>query len=339
MGPVPRWVVAVVGVAALVIAADIAIFVGARGSSAKPRSLSPNGAVAVIDPKSGRVVSSVEVGRNPTAIMAGYGGVWVLNRGEGTVAHIDARTGKLVSTLQPNATANTLSLGAGGVWFAGPPRGISAPLQDAKLERINPDTGAVDRQFDTTTGASVVAAAGRDLWSTGYLGDHIRGAARSDATTGRMRRVDIPIYGDLVTADDDAAYYVGTLGKRVARVSARTGRLTSSMTLATDASLAAGVVPPDPTGVAIGGDSIWISESDGTVLRIDRRLKGITASIPACQNALAIAYGEGGVWTACGNGTVVRVDPATDQPSRVVAVGRLPQGIAAGEGAIWVTLG
>jgi hypothetical protein len=337
VGPVPRWVVAVVGVAAVVIAADIAIFVGAHGSSAK--AVSPTGAVAVIDPRSGRVIRRVDVGRNPTAITAGYGGVWVLNRGEGTVAHIDAHSGKLVSTLQPDATANALSLGAGGVWFAGPPRGVSAPLQDAKLERINPDTGAVDRTFDTTTGASVVAAAGRDLWSTGYLGDHIRGAARSDATTGRMRRVDIPIYGDLVTADDQAAYYVGTLGKRVARVSARTGRLTSSMTLATDASLAAGVVPPDPTGVAIGGDSIWISESDGTVLRIDRRLKGITASIPACQNALAIAYGEGAVWTACGNGTVVRVDPTTDQPSATVVVGRLPQGIAAGEGAIWVTLG
>lgn len=337
MGPVPRWVVAVVGVAALVIAADIAIFVGARGSSAK--AVSPNGAVAVIDPTSARVVSRVEVGRNPTTINAGYGGVWVLNRGEGTVAHIDAHTRKLVSTLQPNANANALSLGAGGVWFAGSPRGHSAPLEDAKLERINPGTGDVDRQFDTKTGASIVAAAGQDLWSTGYLGGNIRGSARSDATTGRMRPVDIPLYGDLVTADSEAAYYVATLGKRVARVSARTGRLTRWLTLATNASLAAGVVPPDPTGVAIGGDSIWISESDGTVLRIDRGLKGITASIPACQNALAVAYGEGGVWAACGDGTVVRVDPATDQPSGVVVVGRLPQGIAAGEGAVWVTLG
>jgi streptogramin lyase len=337
VGPVPRWVVAVAGVAVLVVAADVAIFVAARGPSAKAST--PNGAVAVIDPKSGRVVSRVEVGRNPTAITAGYGGIWVLNRSEGTVAHIDARSAKLVSTLEPDATANTLSLGAGGVWFAGPPRGVSAPLQDAKLERINPATGAVDRRFDTSTGATVVAVGGGSLWSTGYLGRHIRGSAGSDARTGRMHHVDIPIYGDLVTADNGAVYYVGTLGKRVARLSARTGRLTSSMTLATDESLAAGVVPPDPTGVVIGGDSIWISESDGTVLRIDRALKGITATIPACGNALAVAYGESAVWVACGDGTVVRVDPATDEPAGIVPVGRLPQGIAAGEGAVWVTLG
>ena len=62
----------------------------------------------------------------------------------------------------------------------------------------------------TKTGASVVAAGGRALWSTGYLGGHIRGAARSDARTGEMRRVDIGIYGDLVAADDTAVYYVGS---------------------------------------------------------------------------------------------------------------------------------
>jgi virginiamycin B lyase len=74
------------------------------------------------------------------------------------------------------------------------------------------------------------------------------------------------------------------------------------------------------------------------VLRIEPRLGRITASIPACKNALAIAYGEGAVWVACGNNTVVRVDPATDSPAAPILVGRLPRGIAAGAGAIWVTL-
>lgn len=336
MGPVPRWVVAVVGVAVVVAAADIGVFLVARGSPA--RASDPNGLVAVIDPKSERVLSRVEVGRDPTVITAGYGGVWVLNRGDSTLTQLDARTGKLVSTLDPDATPNALALGAGGVWFAGPPRKGSVPLEDAKLERINPATGLVDRRFDTTTGATAVAVGAHALWSTGYLGGHIRGAARSDARTGKMQRLDIVIYGDLVAASDTAVYYVGTLGKRVARVSAKTGLLTRTMTLATDASLAAGLVPPDPTGVAIGGGSIWISESDGTVLRIDDRLRGITASIPTCENAIAIAYGEGAVWAACGNGTVVRIDPATDRPSGIVSVGRLPRGIAAGEGAVWVTL-
>jgi len=99
-----------------------------------------------------------------------------------------------------------------------------------------------------------------------------------------------------------------------------------------------GKVPANPTGVVVGGGSLWISESDGTLLRVDRNLAGIAARIPACTNALAVAYGAGAVWTACGNGTVARIDTSTNRVSAVVLVGRLPRGIAAGEGGVWVTL-
>jgi streptogramin lyase len=329
-------VVAVAAVAVLVIAVDVGVFLAARGSSAKASS--PGGSVAMIDPSGDRVVVRTQVGVEPTLIAAGYGGVWVLNKADGTLTRLDPKTGKRVSTLAPDAAVNTMTIGAGGLWFAGPRRGASAPLEDAKLERINPSTGKVDRSFNTTIGATVVAAGDRALWSTGYLGRNIRGAARSSADTGSMRRLDIGIYGDLVTAGHHAVYYVGSMSKRIARVSAQTGLLTNSLELATDASLAAGHVPPDPTGVVAGSGSVWISESDGTVLRIDPRLSGIRASIVACENALALAYGEGSVWVACGNGTVVRIDPATGRPSGIVSVGRLPRGIAAGEGAVWVTL-
>ena len=110
------------------------------------------------------------------------------------------------------------------------------------------------------------------------------------------------------------------------------------MTLATDASLAAGNVPPNPTDVAIGGGSVWISETDGDAAA-DRPAAAAGSRIdPCCRNALAVAYGEGAVWVACGDMTVVRVDPATGGRGTPIAVGRLPRGIAAGEGAVWVTL-
>jgi hypothetical protein len=121
-------------------------------------------------------------------------------------------------------------------------------------------------------------------------------------------------------------------------VSTRTGLLTSSLPLASNASLAAGHVPPNPTDVALGGGALWISAVDGSVIRVDPNLRGIVASIPVCRNALAIAYGESAVWVACGNATVVRVDPKTNQAGTPIRVGALPRGIAAGDGAVWVTL-
>jgi hypothetical protein len=114
--------------------------------------------------------------------------------------------------------------------------------------------------------------------------------------------------------------------------------MTRSLPLATDATVAAGNLPPNPTDVAVGGGSLWISAVNGSLLRLDPRLRGIQASIPVCRNALAVAYGEGAAWVACGNRTVVRVDPKTDQPGYPIHVGALPRGIAAGDGAVWVTL-
>jgi hypothetical protein len=337
-----RWVLAVIAVAILVAAVDIGAFLLARGgtmTSADAEAV-PAGAVAVIDPVAGRLVDQIVVGRQPTMIRTGYGAAWVLNKGDGTVTRIDGRSHKIVdTTLSPDAAVNALTVGAGGVWLAGhPQRDLNGPLELAALERINPVTGAVDRSFETKTGTTVFAAGGGSLWSTGFLGGHVRGAARSDARSGAMSKLEIGIYGDLVAADDLAAYYVATVGDRIVRVSTQTGLLTNTLPLATDASLAAGNVPPNPTDVAVGGGAVWISETDGTVLRIEPHLGGITASIPVCRNALAIAYGEGAVWVACSNNTIVRVDPATDSPAAPIVVGRLPRGIAAGVGAIWVTL-
>ena len=331
-----------VAVAAAVVAAtDVAVFVFASHGTPGAEARSRGGAdlVAVIDPQSSRVVDRVRVGRTPTAVATGYGGAWVLNKGDGTLTHIDAGSHHVVATLTLDVTANDLAVGAGGVWFVGRLRGDTKhPLDFVKLERIDPASGDVDRQFETHTGAFVIAAGGNALWSTGLLPGHVRGAARSDAMTGAMRRVNIEIYGDLIAADESAAYWVGSTASRVARVSTRTGLLTDSLPLATDASLAAGHVPPNPTDVALGGGSLWISAVDGSVIRVDPELRGIVASIPVCQNAVAVAYGEGAVWVACGNATVVRVDPKTDLAGPPIQVGALPRGIAAGDGAVWVTL-
>jgi outer membrane protein assembly factor BamB len=337
---VPRWVLGVLVAAVAVAAVDIGLFVVARDAP-RTAQAQPGSAdlVAVIDPLTSRVVDRVHAGRTPTIVEAGYGGAWVLNKDDGTLMHIDAHSHHVVGALHLDVIATDLAIGAGGVWFAGRPRGdVHDPLEFAKLERIDPATGHVDREFNTQTGAFVLAAGGGALWSTGMLPGHVRGAARSDALTGAMRTLDIQSYGDLIAADNNAAYWVGSAGKRVARVSTRTGELTASLPLATDARLAAGYVSPNPTAVALGGGALWISAIDGSLIRVDPKLRRIVASIQVCGNALAVAYGEGAVWVACGNATVVRVDPKTNRPGAPIDVGALPRGVAAGDGVVWVTL-
>ena len=192
----------------------------------------------------------------------------------------------------------------------------SAPIEEAKLERIDPATGAVDRTFDDADRRVVRRRGGGALWSTGYLGGHVRGAARSDAATGAMRRVDIGIYGDLSrppTTPSTTSRASATASPACRR---KTGKQTNEMTLVTDASLAAGNVPANPTGVAVGGGSVWISESDGSVLRVDPKLGGIAARIPACSNALARRVRRRG-----GVGGVRQRDGRADRPATEPGLG------------------
>jgi hypothetical protein len=336
---VPRWVLGVVAAAVAVAAADVTVLVVTRdGTPAAEAQSGGANRVAVIDPTTSRVVDRVRVGRTPTIVVAGYGGAWVLNKDDGTLTQVDARSHHVVDTLRLDVTATDLAVGAGGVWFAGRPKGdVHDPLEFTKLERINPATGNIDREFDTRTGAFVLAAGGNALWSTGIMAGHVRGTARSDAATGAMRKLDIQMYGDMIAADENAVYWVSS-GSHVARVSTRTGLLTKVLPLVSDASLAAGHVPPNPTAVAVGGGAVWISAIDGSLIRVDRNLRRVVTRIPVCRYALAVAYGEGAVWVACGDATVVRVDPKTDRPGAPINVGALPRGIAAADGVVWVTL-
>ena len=337
---VPRWALVVGGVAIVAVAIDVGVFLAFRGGGTESGPAPPGRAdtVAVIDPVHGDLVARLHVGRQPTAISAGYGSVWVLNKEDATLTHIDPQHRNVVGTITPDATANALAVGSGGIWFVGHPRDGTAPRATTAFERIDPANGKVLRSFRTPAGAAVLAAGGGALWSSGVLSTRDHASTRSDVKTGRMSRIDLGVMdGDLVAADDDAAYYVASLGNRVARVDARTGRMTNGIGLVTTASLIAGKVAADPTGVAVGGGSLWISETDGRLLRLDLGLHRIH-KIPVCRNALAVAFGEGAAWVACSDMTVVEVDPATARATRRIPVGRLPRGIAAGEGGVWVTL-
>jgi hypothetical protein len=238
--------------------------------------------------------------------------------------------------------ADDLTLGDGSLWLTG--HGALASYTPANphgtttVRRVDPVTGAVLHTMSITVGGVLIAEGDDAVWTTGYVQGDVRRGARSDATTGRLRILDDRVFGDLLAADDRSAYYVTSLGARVQRVDGATGRLMGSLNLANVKDLIAGRLPPNPTGIALGGGSLWLSQTDGTVLQIDLGLHRIVRTMKACGNAIAVAYGDQAVWAACTDGSAVRVDPATGDVSRRVAVGGLPRGIAAGGGSVWVTV-
>jgi DNA-binding beta-propeller fold protein YncE len=102
-------------------------------------------------------------------------------------------------------------------------------------------------------------------------------------------------------------------------------------------------LPADGWDLAVGAGSVWATQFDGRLVRIDARTGGISARISArpIYFGSVVTTGGGFVWTGNDDernrsGSVSKIDPATNH-----VVGNLtglgsPQSIAFGHGAVWV---
>ena len=72
-----------------------------------------------IDPREGRVVAQIPVGRGGSAIAIAGGSVWVANEFDGTVSRIDPRTNSVVATIPVGGSPHDLAVQGGAVWLAG----------------------------------------------------------------------------------------------------------------------------------------------------------------------------------------------------------------------------
>jgi streptogramin lyase len=339
---IPGWVLAVAAAVIIAGAADAAIFLTTGSNHAAASGPPPEG-VAVIDAGNGHLVGRVTVGRQPTQVMSDGGAVWVLNKSDGSVSRIDPHTRRVVRTIHLPEPTDGMTLGDGSLWVTG--HGLLAtftprnPHGTTTVRRLAAGNDSLVGTVRLKTGGALIAEGAGALWTTGFVDGDVRRGGRADARTGRLSVLDERIYGDLLAANDTSAYYVTSLGARVQRVDSRTGRLMRSLSLADVHDLIKGKLPPNPTGVALADHALWLSQTDGTVLRIDLGLSRIDRTIKACTNAVAIGAGDGAVWTACSDGTAVRIDPGTDRAGAPIALGGgVPRGIAAGGGSVWVTV-
>ena len=82
---------AIAAAALVLIVAPVAVLLAGRSSGAKAVTVRPN-SVAVIDPKSNKVVGDVSVGRDPAQLAYLNGNMWVVNSRDVTLSRISART-------------------------------------------------------------------------------------------------------------------------------------------------------------------------------------------------------------------------------------------------------
>lgn len=224
--------------------------------------------------------TKVDVGLGVQALATGYGTLWVAKGKTHSLRRLDLRTGRPVGrafTL-PDGLPVAVQAGAGGVWVG--LRGTSILL------RVNPRTGAVEKQTVLPRGIQDMAVGAGYVWVVNRQG---RAVTRVDPDT--LRRTNVPVGsapkgivvgGGSVWVCISSGMYV----QRIDPVRARkNGQVRTGDT---------------PTGIDVGGGRLWVSNRLGgsvTEIAISGPRPAVVGTIdPGLTNPFAIAARGSEVW-------------------------------------------
>ncbi len=315
--------------------------------SSKPVAVVPN-SVAVIDPKTNRVVADVAVGQRPTAVAVGEGGVWVLNADDRTVQEIDAARKAVVRTTGVAASVSPVTgsgqvyppvfaVGEGAVWVGQRTTllkldplhnvaGVSIPLPHVRAPE-QPRAGAPA----VPQGPRAVAVGAGSIW----IAEEDSTIARLDPSSGKpvASLIESPVASiaglvPIMTFGNGALWLTDAGDPGLVRVDPETNAAVVTFRN----------LPANVYGLAVGNGSVWANTPDG-LYRTDASGSRVTTVVSVGTRPSGLAVGEGGVWAASyGDSAVYRVDPATNRVVAKIPLAVPPDAVAVGYGLIWVTV-
>jgi hypothetical protein len=323
------WPLLAAAVVLALVAAGSLSYLLTRGGST---GAAPTGRLLRIDPQTGRVMNTIDVGGNPSAVAFGHGHVWVSTLDDGRVWRIDPGTfeaksfpaghplgvavrGGFVYVPQPQSRVtmydaaygdqiSTISTGPGD-YFGGPitssgPVWFVEELQEygkaLRLEAASPFQGRI-------------ASQGR-----------IPDPRRLDEAHVRFGFAGVAAGAHGVWAAGDA------LDRRVLRIDPRTGHFVAAIHL---------TFPPG--GIAVGDGSVWVTGQLGDVVaRIDPATNKVVQKYGVGREPTGVAVGAGSVWVANTlDRSISRIDLASNRVTPI-PLNVSPKSVTVGHGAVWV---
>lgn len=339
-------------VAALVVvaaSAATAVIVATSSAHETPRVV-PNSLVR-IDPRSGKIVSVVRVGREPGTIATTPSAIWTANSGDGTVSRYDLSTHRVqrlgrIASYPYDIVADD----AGNVWVSDRGSSITRVVTRAR-------PGARESKLDVSHSATInspastagsLALGGGYLWAIAgplTLPDDNTVSMVNLATERAVRTLRLKGDTTAVAFADGAAWVSTNAGGNGLLYAIRAGA-----PLSPPSHLELG----DSTfGIAVGEGHLWIltwgtnggvgAGSLQQVLEIDPHTADVVRRWTFDGKVLwGLAVGGGSVWISADAG-VIQLDPTSGRVVRTVPLsthGRAPScGIAATNDAVWVTVG
>ena len=330
-----RWAFALG--AALVLAVVAGLVAAARSSSGG--SLEPvvlaGDSVAVIDPKTDTIVGEIPVGGRPTGPAVGEGSVWVGNRDDNTLLRIDPKSLDVVRTIGLGAAPKDVDVGAGSVWV----------LSDSAVLRVDPainevvDTIRLPRGGAQTRWAANMEVAANAVFACACPPGKLIRIDAATRSVDTVRRSPTPVW--TIAHGEGALWAItGYELDTIERIDPKTNAVVETFPLGR-----IGESSGWRYRMAIGAGAVWLLAPaslwriDSTTKRVvgsvplGRREEG--------SNVLA---GDGAVWVTTTDGVVLRVDPDSQTVAKTIPLGTLIypadpwDALAVGEGSVWVAV-
>ncbi len=312
----------VLGAALLLLAVVVAVVAGGEDEP----TLAPvaGNSLAVVDPESNRVVTSIPTGVGPTDVAAGAGFVWVANSVDDSATQIAPGKKEVVSTTSPRVSVAGLAADERGAWMG----------DGRRLVRVDPRFRSAVRSVRLAPG-EVFEVEPRNPVAVGY------GSVWSGRAYGAVARVDPESHEVLATVfvgNSPRAIATGAGGVWVADDADNT--VTRLDPASENAVIGTTSVGQGPTALAVGAGAVWVANTqDDTVSRIDPRTATVTDTIRVGRRPTGVAVGEGAVWvTNSLSGTLSRIDPEARRVEETVEVGGAPQGLTVAHGLVWASV-
>jgi YVTN family beta-propeller protein len=309
--------------ATLLLLSALVATVLARGGSAVEVSES---SLAVIDPDTNEVVSSLPLSPGVGPVAAGEGGVWIANPADRAVLRVDSGGMRLVKSIGLGIAPKVVAAGQGGVWAVESNYGFAA------VTRIDPKANEPRAKAEIDR-------------AEGYRGDWAAFAAGAGALwlsigEGHAYRLDPRTLDDptRITGADASEIAVGAGGVWMVESADQTVTRVDPATNAVRAAVPIGA--REPSALAVGAGSVWVTDlAEDKVWRIDAVRNSVVGTIPVGNGPTAVGAMDDAVWVANRFArSVSKIDPATNSVVATIPLGQEPLGIAAWNDKIWVTV-
>jgi len=317
-------------VAAVLVAGGMAAFMLIRGEEPAPAPrASLLGSVIRLRTSTGQPAQTIRgpdlLGRSqdttPFELAVGEGGLWALTARD--VVHVDPRTASVRGSIHVAGAEGRIFrttdvvVAAGAVWVSGS-AGIA---EGGTVDRIDPATDEIVFVTDLGADAHSVAADDQAVWALGSSG----ALAKIEPGTGRLvMERSVATSGDALAVGEGAVWVLDGLEDALLRIDPTTLRVDRSFPVSGDA-------------LVVGSGTVWVlDEQGGTVTSVDTATGARSGPIRVGQRSTDISLGAGSVWVTDGNGTVTRIDPTTKVVTRTRLGGPVAAVAADGDGDVWV---